>query len=77
MKGILGEYKVVGCWLSSPKSHPSPLYRRQIFVPNHVVAKLLGVSAEDEDISSGYYLLWTGVPEVSPEGEELRHLAVL
>lgn len=46
-------------------------------MPNHVVAKLLGVSAEDEDISSGYYLLWTGVPEVSPEGEELRHLAVL
>ncbi|EHH30176.1 60S ribosomal protein L18a [Macaca mulatta] len=37
--GTLREYKVVGRCLRTPKCHTQPLYRMQIFAPNHVVAK--------------------------------------
>uniref|UniRef100_A0A2K6UA45 Large ribosomal subunit protein eL20 n=1 Tax=Saimiri boliviensis boliviensis TaxID=39432 RepID=A0A2K6UA45_SAIBB len=36
---ILGEYKVVGRCLPTPKCRTPPLYHMQIFAPNHVVAK--------------------------------------
>uniref|UniRef100_A0A2K6BUU3 Large ribosomal subunit protein eL20 n=1 Tax=Macaca nemestrina TaxID=9545 RepID=A0A2K6BUU3_MACNE len=37
--GTQREYKVVGRCLPTPKCQPPPLYRMQIFAPNHVVAK--------------------------------------
>ncbi|KAL4830969.1 hypothetical protein H8958_005638 [Nasalis larvatus] len=37
--GTQREYKVVGRCLPTPKCQTPPLYRMQIFAPNHVVAK--------------------------------------
>ncbi|KAL1768428.1 60S ribosomal protein L18a [Sigmodon hispidus] len=37
--GTLGEYKVVGRCLPTPKCHTPALYRMRIFTPNHVLAK--------------------------------------
>ena len=37
--GTLGEYKVVGCLLPTPKCHTPPLYYMRIFAPDHVVTE--------------------------------------
>ena len=77
--GTLCEYNMVGCCLPTPKHRMLPLYRMRIFASNHAVAKsrfwYFCVSTEDdEEILGGNGLLWTGVRETSPVGEELQHL---
>uniref|UniRef100_A0A2K5NZH7 Large ribosomal subunit protein eL20 n=1 Tax=Cercocebus atys TaxID=9531 RepID=A0A2K5NZH7_CERAT len=44
--GTQREYKVVGCCLPTPKCQPPPLYRMQIFAPNHVLKKMKKSSGE-------------------------------